>query len=232
MALIGEQVKLIKAGRSYKGLCPFHQEKTPSFTVNPALGVYHCFGCGKGGNAITFLMEHAKLSFGEAVRHLADRSGVELPNVSADAGRDGELAALMTVLAFAAEFYRERFLHPVAGEAARAYLERRGLPEELAERFGIGFAPAGWTNLRDVARRKYAPDVLARAGLLVAKEDGSHYDRFRNRLMIPIESSFGRVIGFGGRGIGDEEPKYINSPESAVYQKGHLLFGLPRPATP
>lgn len=228
VALIGEQVKLIKAGRSYKGLCPFHQEKTPSFTVNPALGVYHCFGCGKGGNAITFLMEHAKLSFGEAVRHLADRTGVELPNVSADAGKDGELAALMTVLAFAAEFYRERFLHPVAGEAARAYLERRGLPEELAERFGMGFAPAGWTNLRDAARRKYAPDVLTRAGLLVAKEDGSHYDRFRNRLMIPVESSFGRVIGFGGRAIGDEEPKYINSPESPVYQKGQILFGLPQ----
>lgn len=228
VALISEQVRLVKAGRSWKGLCPFHQEKSPSFMVNPERGVYHCFGCGKGGNAITFMMEHAKLPFPDAVRLLADRSGIELPNLAGDATREGETNALMSCLAYAAEFYRERFLHPTVGEPARAYLRGRDLSEELAERFGLGFAPAGWNNLRDSARRKYPPDVLVRSGMLIAKEDGSHYDRFRNRVMVPIQNSMGRVVGFGGRILAGDEPKYINSPESPVYQKGQLLFGLPQ----
>lgn len=226
VGVIAEHVNLVKAGRTFKGLCPFHTEKTPSFIVNPERQKYHCFGCGAGGNVITFLMEFAGMTFPEAVRHLADRQGIEIPRNADDGAREGETTRLYEALEFAAEFFHERLNHPYAGRPAREYLERRGLPEPLAEEFRLGFAPDGWSNLMDVAERKYTRDVLVRAGLLVAKEDGRAYDRFRNRLIVPITNTMGRVVGFGGRVLGDEEPKYLNSPESPVYQKGQILFGL------
>lgn len=226
VALIGEQVRLTKAGRSWKGLCPFHTEKTPSFHVNPDRQIYHCFGCGAGGNAITFLIEHSKLTFPEAVRHLADRAGITIPRNYDDGAAETETTRLYEALAVAAEFYRERLEHPYAGQAARTYLEQRRIDPELAELFGLGYAPPGWQNFFDHAGRRFTLDILAKAGLVVRKDDGGGYDRFRNRLMVPIRNATGRVIAFGGRTMGGDEAKYINSPESPVYQKGQVLFGL------
>lgn len=226
VSLIGEHVRLTKAGRSFKGLCPFHTEKTPSFMVSPEKQAYHCFGCGAGGTAITFLREYAKMSFPEAVRYLAERAGIEIPRVVEDPAREMETTRLLEALAHAAAFFRERYLHPYAGKPARDYLARRGLDPELVELFGLGFAPDGWHSLADAARKKFTPEILVKAGLIIPREDGSHYDRFRNRLMVPVLNPMGKVVGFGGRAIGDEEPKYINSPESPVYQKGQILFGL------
>lgn len=226
VALVGEQVRLTRAGRSYKGLCPFHTEKTPSFHVNPDRQIYHCFGCGAGGNAITFLIEHAKLTFPEAVRTLAERAGIPLPTRTEDAGADLEIGRIHEALALAQEFFRERLNHREVGAPARDYLASRDITMETAETFGLGFAPDGWANFFDVAARRFTVDILSKAGLVVPKEAGGGYDRFRNRLMVPIASSSGRVIAFGGRTLGDDDAKYINSPESPVYQKGQLLFGL------
>jgi len=224
--LVGEQVRLTKAGRAFKGLCPFHTEKSPSFHVNPDRQIYHCFGCGAGGNAITFLIEHTKLTFPEAVRLLAERAGIPLPARTEDAGADLEIGRIHEALSLAAEFFEERLAHRDVGRIARDYLAGRDISMETAQSFGLGFAPPGWSNLLDVAGKKFTPDILSKAGLIVQKDDGGAYDRFRNRLMVPIASASGRVIGFGGRTLGDDEAKYINSPESPVYQKGHLLFGL------
>jgi DNA primase len=226
VSLVGESVRLAKAGRSFKGLCPFHTEKSPSFHVNPERQIYHCFGCGAGGNAITFLIEHGKMTFPEAVRHLADRAGIVIP-AGSDEGADTELSRIHEALAFAAEFFEERLKHPYAGEPARDYLAARGFDAQVIEEFALGFAPDGWSNLFDVAKTRFTQDILVRAGLVVQKETGGAYDRFRNRLMVPITSSTGRVIGFGGRTLGDDPAKYINSPESPVYQKSQVLFGLP-----
>ncbi|HEX7880133.1 MAG TPA: DNA primase [Candidatus Eisenbacteria bacterium] len=226
VALVGEQVRLTRAGRSYKGLCPFHTEKTPSFHVNPDRQIYHCFGCGAGGNAISFLIEHAKLTFPEAVRTLAERAGIPLPTRTEDAGADLEIGRIHEALALAQEFFRERLNHREVGRPAREYLESRDITMETAESFGLGFAPDGWANFFDVASKRFTVEILSRAGLVVPKDAGGGYDRFRNRLMVPIASSSGRVIAFGGRTLGDDEAKYINSPESPVYQKGQLLFGL------
>ena len=226
VSLVGEQLRLTKAGRSFKGLCPFHTEKTPSFHVNPDRQIYHCFGCGAGGNAITFLIEHSKLTFPEAVRMLAERAGIALPANTEEAGADLEIGRIHEALAMAAEFFEERLAHRDVGKPARDYLAGRDISMETAVSFRLGFAPNGWSNLLDVAGKKFTPEILAKAGLIIQKDDGGAYDRFRNRLMVPITSASGRVIGFGGRTLGDDDAKYINSPESPVYQKGHLLFGL------
>lgn len=226
VSLVGEQVRLTKAGRSFKGLCPFHTEKSPSFHVNPDRQIYHCFGCGVGGNAITFLIEHAKLTFPEAVRTLAERAGIALPARTEDAGADLEIGRIHEALSLAAEFFEERLAHRDVGRPARDYLAGRDIDMVTAASFGLGFAPAGWSNFLDLAGKKFTLDILVKAGLVIQKDDGGAYDRFRNRLMVPITSASGRVIGFGGRTLADDDAKYINSPESPVYQKGHLLFGL------
>ncbi len=226
VAVISEHVSLTKAGRTFKGLCPFHTEKTPSFVVNPERQKYHCFGCGAGGNVITFLIEFAGMSFPESVRHLADRQGIEIPRTNDGSAREGETTRIYEALEFAADFFHERLNHPYAGKPAREYLERRGLDADVMRTFRMGFAPAGWSNLMDVAEKTFTRPILVRAGLLVAREDGGAYDRFRNRVVVPITNTMGRVVGFGGRVIADEEPKYLNSPESPVYQKGQILFGL------
>jgi DNA primase len=228
VTLVGEHVRLSKSGKSFKGLCPFHTEKTPSFMVNAEKQTYHCFGCGAGGNAITFLMEYAKMSFPEAVRYLGERAGIEIL-AAGDEARESETGRLYEALASAAAFFRARLQHPSGGRPAREYLDRRGIDLTLAEDFGLGFAPAGWSHLLDEAGRRFTPEVLTRAGLTIAREGGGHYDRFRNRLMIPVLNHMGKVVGFGGRSIDPEdEPKYLKSPESPVYQKGQILFGLPQ----
>jgi DNA primase len=221
--LVGRFVNLRKAGQNWKGLCPFHSEKTPSFMVNPRKGIFHCFGCGAGGDGFGFLMKVDRLSFPEAVRALARQAGVALPDErsAGDPGRD----ALFQAMDLAARFYAEQLWKP-AGEHARAYLDRRGIEPDIARRFGLGWAPEGWDGLLAMMRgASVATETLETVGLVVRRESGSgHYDRFRGRLMFAIRDLQGRVVAFGGRGLGDEQPKYLNSPETPLYTKGNLLY--------
>jgi DNA primase len=221
VALVSRHVALKRAGKTWKGLCPVHQEKTPSFTVNPARGIFKCFGCGEGGDAFRFLMAHEKLSFPEAIELLAAEAGIPLPKRTPTAEAE---ESVYPALEWAVGVYRRELQGP-RGEPARALLARRGLDGATVERFGLGFAPPGWSHLLDTARGRYTPRVLIRGGLLLEGDRGP-YDRFRNRLMIPIRSALGRAIGFGARALGDEEPKYLNSPETEVFHKGRVLFGL------
>jgi len=222
VSVVAEHVQLKRTGRTFKALCPFHQEKTPSFTVNPDRQIFKCFGCGEGGDVYRFLMEFEKLSFPEAVELLAGRAGIALP---ARGWTGPEEESVYPPLEWAATFYR-RELKGRTGAAARAYLERRGLGEAVQERFGLGWAPPGWSNLLDAVQPKFTPALLERAGLAIRSERGGHYDRFRGRVIIPIRSALGRTIGFGARTLGDEEPKYLNSPETEVFVKGKVLYGL------
>src|SRR5438477_7662650 len=221
--LVGRFVNLKKSGVNWKGLCPFHGEKTPSFMVNPKKGIFHCFGCGVGGDAFGFLMRQDKLSFPEAVRALAKQAGVALPEERAagDSGRE----ELLRAMDLAGRFYAEALTKP-AGDKARAYLEGRGVDPEVARRFSLGYAPEGWDNLREFMRGEHVgEDVLLSVGLVVKRESGSGvYDRFRGRLMFAIRDLQGRVVAFGGRAFGDEQPKYLNSPETPLYTKGNLLY--------
>jgi DNA primase len=221
--LVGRFVTLKKAGVNWKGLCPFHGEKTPSFMVNPKKGIFHCFGCGVGGDAFGFLMRQDKLTFPEAVRALAKQANVALPEErgASDSGRE----ALIRVMDLAARFYAEALAKP-AGARARTYLEGRGIDPDVARRFALGYAPEGWDNLREFMKTEHiGEDVLLSAGLVVKRENATGvYDRFRGRLMFAIRDLQGRVVAFGGRAFGDEQPKYLNSPETPLYTKGNLLY--------
>ncbi|HVN84748.1 MAG TPA: DNA primase [Candidatus Binatia bacterium] len=224
--VISAYVSLKKAGRNYLGLCPFHNEKTPSFTVNDERGLFHCFGCGVGGTVFTFVMKMERLEFPEAVANLARRAGVTLPERRDDAPGAQHREQLLRVNNFAAEFYRRRLMRP-EGERARRYLDERGVAAEIAERFGLGFAPADGTALVRALAKKGVPETLAlELGLLARANDGRLYDRFRGRLMFPIRHSDGRVIGFGGRVLDGQGPKYLNSPESVLFRKGEGVYGL------
>ncbi|HSM60476.1 MAG TPA: DNA primase [Longimicrobiales bacterium] len=229
--VVGELVPLKKAGREYKANCPFHEERTPSFYVVPDKGFYKCFGCGKSGDVFSFVMERLGLDFVEAVKHVAERSGVEVREVSRRREEEDPNAPLYGVNAFAAEWFRERLADPEQGRAARAYLEGRGIGLEVAERFGLGFAPDEWRALRDAAAKHGLDEaVMAEVGLLATSERSHEpYDRFRGRIMFPIESLSGKVVAFGGRVLGGDRkdaPKYLNSPESPIYHKGYMLYGL------
>lgn len=225
--VVGKAVKLRKAGANYQGLCPFHNEKTPSFSVSPTKQFYHCFGCGAHGSAISFLMEHHGLGFVEAVHELARDVGLTVPE---DHSREGAEAArkasqqlaLSQWLDQAARYYRSRLKET---PAAITYLKERGVTGEIARHFGLGYAPAGWRNLEGVLP-DYAAEDAVRAGLVIAGEDGKRYDRFRERIMFPIRNPRGQVIGFGGRVLGQGEPKYLNSPGGPLFSKGHELYGL------
>ena len=232
--IVGEHVALRPAGRSYKGLCPFHAERTPSFTVSPERQLFYCFGCGAGGNVFTFLMKHLGLSFPEAVRQLAERVGLgpEVERALARTGRPGEapaLGRLREALQAAADWFAAQLWAP-AGAPARAYLERRGIDEAVARAFGLGWAPPAWRSLQLVLQQRgFSPGWLARAGLVVVKEGPSSttYDRFRGRLMFPIADERGQVVGFGGRALEEgQQPKYLNSPDGPLYRKSRLLYGL------
>ncbi len=224
--LVGRVVNLRKAGQSYKGLCPFHAEKTPSFIVNPRRGIFHCFGCGVGGDAFAFLMRQDRLSFPEAVRMLGRQAGVALPEERGPREGESGREELLRVMELAAAFYVAALWTP-AGEAARRYLAGRGIAEETARRFGLGWAPEGWDRLRDAMRAAgVGEDTLVAAGLAVPREGRPGvYDRFRGRLLFAIRDGQGRVVAFGGRALGDEQPKYLNSPETPLYTKGNLLYG-------
>ncbi|HSM34839.1 MAG TPA: DNA primase [Longimicrobiales bacterium] len=227
--LVGEHVPLKRAGKDYRGLCPFHKEKTPSFYVVPAKGFYKCFGCGESGDIFSFLMQHVGLDFPAAVRAVADRVGVDIPDRDESARGPDPHAPLLEALSFAAEYYADRLADPSAGADARAYLERRGVDAPAVERFRIGYAPDAWRALREAARTHGIEDqVLLEAGLIKTSERSEEpFDRLRNRLVFPILDVRGRVIGFGGRALGvDDAPKYLNSPETPVYHKSRELYGL------
>ena len=230
VAVVGEYVQLKKAGSSWKGLCPFHREKSPSFIVSPSRRSYHCFGCGKGGNVLTFLMALENLPFPEAVKALAQRAGLPLPMVEHDEAseaRERERERRWEMNESAAKFFQAH-LKSDEGSAARDYLIKRGLDDAAAESLGIGWAPAGWDTLKNAALKKgYKPEELVSAGLLVKNEEkGSVYDKFRDRVIFPVRDTFGRILAFGGRALGDGEPKYLNSPETAVFKKGECLYLL------
>ena len=221
--VVGRRVQLKKAGREFKACCPFHDEKTPSFTVSPAKGFYHCFGCGAHGTAIGFLMEFDHMDFVEAIESLAHSMGVEVPRDESDkpARRYDELFSLLdTVSRHWQSCLKE-------SPAAVEYLKNRGIDGSTARRFGIGYAPDGWSNVLDkFGKSPEAIERLLATGLIIAKDNGQHYDRFRDRIMFPIRDARGRTIGFGGRTLGDGEPKYLNSPETVLFHKGRELYGL------
>jgi DNA primase len=225
--LIDGRVPLKKAGREYHACCPFHSEKTPSFTVSPTKQFYHCFGCGAHGTAIGFLMEYDNMEFVEAIEELAKGAGVEVPReVSENRPRQDKSAPdLYDLMQRATNFYSQQLrIHPESNPAVD-YLKGRGLSGEVVRDFNIGYAPPGWDNLFK-AMGGQNPQLLITAGLLVEKEGGKRYDRFRDRIMFPIRDRRGRVIAFGGRVLGDDKPKYLNSPETPIFHKGHELYGL------
>ncbi len=232
--IVGRYVQLKKGGANFMGLCPFHGEKSPSFSVSPAKQFYHCFGCGKNGNAISFLMDHAGMNFVEAVQDLAQQYGMQVPE---DEGSPEDRAraqeqrqkqnTLTTVLERAGEAYRK---HLKDSPRAIAYFKGRGLSGEIAKQFGLGYAPEGWRTLASVFPN-YDEPLLVESGLVISnQEDGAteekRYDRFRDRVMFPIRNIKGECIGFGGRVLGDDKPKYLNSPETPVFSKGRELYGL------
>ena len=228
VSLVSRYVELKPAGRNSKGLCPFHKEKTPSFNVNPDRQIFHCFGCQEGGDVIAFLMKHDGLSFPEAARSLAGELGIEIPEEvgSPEAGLGKRI---FEANALAQELYREALRSP-EGEIARRYVTARGFDAASAEEFDIGFAPARWDAVAERLRKKKVSGELGvTAGLLAERKSGSgHYDRLRGRLTFPIQDVRGRVIGFGGRALEpDQEPKYLNTPESPVFQKRNSFYGYP-----
>ena len=226
--VVGDYVRLKKRGSNFVGLCPFHGEKTPSFNVNPGMGIYKCFGCGEGGDVFSFVSQIEGLSFPEAVRLLAERAGVVLPEESAPGEEASENESIYHALRFAARFFHQSLADDGA-EEARRILKDRSISPESVKTFGLGFAPDGWDHLlQEALRAPIETEILEKAGLIIERKDGSgHYDRYRYRLIFPIFSHVGKVLGFGGRIIReDDEPKYINSPETPVYNKSRVLYGL------
>ena len=221
--VIGARVELKRAGREFKALCPFHGEKTPSFTIVPSKGFYHCFGCGAHGTALGFIMDYENLGFVEAVENLADLVGLEVPREATPEPARERYASIFSALAQADQIFRAALKqHAPAAD----YLKARGVDGATAAKFGMGFAADRWDQLLTELGGTDNGDVLLAAGLVIENDKGRRYDRFRNRLMFPIRDHRGRVIGFGGRVMGDGEPKYLNSPETAVFHKGQALYGL------
>jgi DNA primase len=230
--VLGQYLTLKRTGSTYKALCPFHQEKTPSFVVTPAKQIWHCFGCGKGGNVISFVMEYDKVSFIEALRTLAKRANITLP--SSDDYKEGAHDLLYQANEFAAKFFQER-LTSGTGTGARDYLKNRGISDQSIELFRLGYAPNAWEDLIKAAGKQgLSLQLLKEAGLVIARDEGNgYYDRFRHRIIFPIFSLSGRVIGFGGRSL-EQNPqaKYLNSPETPIYHKGRGFYGFCQAKSP
>lgn len=233
--LVSQHVTLKKRGKTYLGLCPFHNEKTPSFNVDPVRHFYHCFGCGAGGNVFTFLMAMEKIGFPEAVRQLAQKAGIAMPEHAEDDFAIKETEQLYHVNQFAAAFFVRCLKETEAGGKAKRYFTERGFTDEMLETFGIGYAPKTWEGLVQAAKKEgISTAALMKAGVVVESQRGTGaYDRFRGRLMFPITNASGRVVGFGGRLLVDEprQPKYLNSPETPIYQKSRLVYGLAQAKT-
>ncbi|MDE3135851.1 MAG: DNA primase [Acidobacteriota bacterium] len=230
--VVGEYVRLKKSGQNFTGLCPFHQEKTPSFAVHPGKQIYHCFGCGAGGDVFKFVMEMDKVSFPEAIRAVAEKCAIPMPEWRGRGGPQAQQATqqrrLLLEMHKAASAFFLRQLETAEGRVARAYLEDRGLKPETIARFGLGWAPSTGEALVRFLRSKFSPALLDLSGLASRDRNEQAFDRFRRRVMFPIASESGRVVAFGGRAIGDEQPKYLNSPETGIYTKSHVLYNLDR----
>ncbi|MCB1848273.1 MAG: DNA primase, partial [Halieaceae bacterium] len=229
--VIDRRVKLRKSGKNYTARCPFHEEKTPSFSVNPDKQFYYCFGCGAGGNALGFLMDYENLDFPRAVESLASSAGMEVPREPSSTPHDPEREqgnkALYALMEDVARYYRGQLrTHPQAQRAV-AYLKGRGLTGQIAREFDLGFAPPGWDKLmKALGTGPEQVTLLKDSGMLVENEQGRLYDRFRDRVVFPIRDQRGRVVAFGGRVLGDDKPKYLNSPETSIFHKGRELYGL------
>jgi DNA primase len=230
--VVGEYVRLKKSGQNFVGLCPFHQEKTPSFAVHPVKQIYHCFGCGVGGDVFKFVMEMDKCAFPEAVRAVAEKCGIPLPRQRERSPEERQAnqqrSALVEMQREAAAFFARQLEATAEGKAARAYLEDRGLDAEAIARFGLGYAPSSGDALLQHLKQKFPAKLLEASGLLARDNSGRLYDRFRRRILFPIANESGKVIAFGGRALGDDLPKYLNSPETPIYSKSNVLYHLDR----
>jgi DNA primase len=230
--VVGEYVRLKKSGQNFTGLCPFHNEKTPSFAVHPVKQIYHCFGCGAGGDVFKFVMEMDKITFPEAVRAVAEKCGIAVPRErerSPEERRENQLrSSLVELHKEAAAFFVQQLNGTPEGRAAKAYLLDRGLDSEAVARFGIGFAPSGGEALLRLLKPKYPEKALESSGLMSRDQNGRLFDRFRRRVMFPIANESGKIVAFGGRALGDDLPKYLNSPETPIYTKSNVLYHLDR----
>jgi DNA primase len=221
--VISSYIPLKPAGKNYRALCPFHKEKTPSFTVSPEKGLFHCFGCGVGGNVFTFLMRYEGISFYEAVKSLAERYGIPIEEVE---GVQEKLEPYFEINRMANEIFRMKLLHPREGKVARDYLLKRGVAPKTWELYGLGYAPDQWDLLSGFFEQKGKDLLLVEEVGLIIRGTRGYYDRFRGRITFPIEDIRGRILGFGGRILGEGEPKYLNSPDSPIFKKGECLYGL------
>ena len=230
--VVGEYVRLKKTGKDFSGLCPFHQEKTPSFTVSPIKQIFYCFGCGKGGDIFNFVMEMERCEFPDALRLVAEKCGISIPKPKpsspAERTQSSVRATLVEMHREAQTFFVKQLQGTAEGRAARAYLEDRGLDQDVIERFGIGYAPSGGDSLLRHLKGKYAEKLLAESGLVSRGEGGRLFDRFRRRITFPIANESGKIVAFGCRALGDDQPKYLNSPETPIYSKSNVLYHLDR----
>jgi DNA primase len=230
--VIGEYVRLKKSGQSFQGLCPFHQEKSPSFNVNPTRQMFYCFGCNKGGDIFTFIQEMEKCEFPEAVRLVAEKSGISIPQPkprSPEERRENQArATLQEMHREAQSFFAKQLSSTAEGKAASAYLQDRGLNPETITRFGIGYAPAGGDVLLRHFKQKYPEKLLVESGLISRDQTGRLFDRFRRRITFPISNESSKIVAFGCRALGDDQPKYLNSPETPIYSKSNILYHLDR----
>jgi len=231
--VVGEYVRLKKAGKDYSGLCPFHQEKTPSFTVSPLKQIFYCFGCGKGGDVFSFVMDMEKSAFPEAVRTVAEKCGIAIPRPRErspeERQENQQRSALVEMHREAQTFFTKQIAGTLEGKAARAYLEDRGLDNKAIDRFGIGYAPSDGDALLRFLKQKYPEKLLVESGLISRGEQGGRlFDRFRRRIMFPIANDSGKIVAFGGRALGDDQPKYMNSPETPIYSKSNVLYHMDR----
>ncbi|HXY26104.1 MAG TPA: DNA primase [Candidatus Acidoferrum sp.] len=230
--VVGEYVQLRKAGQSFRGLCPFHSEKTPSFNVHPIRQIYHCFGCGKGGDVYNFVMEMEKCEFPEAMKIVAEKCGISIPRPKERSPGERKENQQRTVLVEmhreAQTFFVKQLEGTLEGKAARAYLEDRGLDKDAIARFGIGYAPSGGDVLLRHLKSKYNEKLLVDSGLISRDQGGKLFDRFRRRITFPISNESGKIVAFGCRALGDDQPKYLNSPETPIYSKSNVLYHLDR----
>ena len=231
--VVGEYVRLKKTGKDFSGLCPFHQEKTPSFTVSPLKQIFYCFGCGKGGDVFSFVMDMEKSAFPEAVRTVAEKCGIAIPRPRdrspEERQENQQRSALVEMHREAQTFLTKQISGTLEGKAARAYLEDRGLDNKAIDRFGIGYAPSDGDALLRFLKQKYPEKLLVESGLISRGEQGGRlFDRFRRRITFPIANDSGKIVAFGARALGDDQPKYLNSPETPIYSKSNVLYHLDR----
>src|SRR5437667_4355124 len=230
--VIGEYVQLKRAGQNFRGLCLFHAEKTPSFNVHPTKQIYHCFGCGQGGDVFKFVMEMEKCAFPEAIRVVAEKCGIAIPGPKErspeERKENQQCSVLVEMHREAQSFFVKQLEGTLEGKAARAYLEDRGLDQDAISRFGIGYAPSGGDALLRHLKAKYPEKLLVESGLSSRDQGGKLFDRFRRRITFPIAHESGQLVALGSRALGDDQPKYLNSPESPIYSKSNLLYHLDR----